>query len=288
MTSQERGLILLCSRLGCIGRPVLTPNMMKTVQTQVAQTRQNNAHRYLTTEELLKMGLQPALAGRVIGLMGDHMILESYLRQAERLGCVPLTPFTPGYPKRLWAKLGYEGPCCLWAKGNLELLNRPAMAVVGSRDPQPAAAAFAQEAGRAIARKGYVLVSGNARGVDQLAQNACLAAGGAVISVVADTLYDKQPHDRILYLSENDYDLGFSSGRALSRNHTIHAMAELTFVSQCREGRGGTWSGSYANLKNKWSPIACFHDGTPGAQALEQLGARLVTVEELERLVIDN
>jgi len=288
MTPQERGFILLSSHLGCAGRPTLTPAMMKKVYTQVTQTRQNNPHRYLTTEELLKMGLQPALAQRVIALMGDHMILEQYLRQAERCGCVPLTPFTAGYPRRLWAKLGYEGPCCLWAKGNLSLLSRPAVAVVGSRDPKPAAREFAIRAGQAVAKQGFVLVSGNARGVDQAAQNACLMAGGSVISVVADTLYDKEPHDRIVYLSENDYDSAFSSRQALSRNHIIHAMAELTFVSQCTEGKGGTWSGSYANLKNKWSPIACFDDGSAGAYALQQLGAKLVTVEQLEQFIIEN
>lgn len=285
MTPQQRGMILLCSHLGCNARPVLTPNMMKRVQTQVTRTRQDNPQRYLSTEELLRMGLQPALAQRVIDLMGDHMMLEQYLRQAERSGCVPLTPFTAGYPHRLWAKLGYEGPCCLWSKGNLSLLSRPAVAVVGSRDPAPAAREFAIRAGQAIAKRGFVLVSGNAKGVDSLAQEACLRAGGSVISVVADTLCDKKPHDRIVYLSENDYDVDFTSQRALSRNRVIHAMAELTFVSQCREGKGGTWSGSYANLKNKWSPVACFSDGTSGAYALERLGARLVTEADLESLL---
>ena len=65
-------------------------------------------------------------------------------------------------------------------------------------------------------------------------------------------------------------------------------MAELTVVSQCTEGRGGTWSGSRANLKNKWSPLVCLSDGTPGAYALEQLGAKLVTEEQLERFIIEN
>ena len=211
-------------------------------------------------------------------------MLDWYMEAAARAGCVALTPVSTGYPQLLWQRLKYSGPCCLWAKGNLDLLSRPAVAVVGSRDPKPAAVDFAVRAGQEIARQGYVLVSGNARGVDQLAQNACLEAGGSVISVVADTLYDKQPHDRLLFLSENDFDLDFSAGRALSRNHVIHAMGLLTLVSQCGAGRGGTWSGSYANLQNKWSPLACLDDGMQGTEMLRQLGAKLVTAQQLGNL----
>ena len=288
MTPREKGFILLSSHLGYGDRPVLTPAMMKKVQAQVARVRLENPDRQLSVSELLNIGLEPALAERVSTLMQDHVMLEQYLLKARQAGCVPLTPFADAYPKRLWQRLGYEGPCCLWAKGNLSLLSRPTVAIVGSRDPRPAAADFAVAAGRAVARQGYVLVSGNARGVDHLAQTACLAAGGAVISVVPEDLYSKRPHDRIVYLSESDFDAGFSAQRALSRNHIIQSMGELTLVSQCREGKGGTWSGSYANLKNKWSPIACFNDGTSGAYALERLGARLVTIEDLERVIIEN
>lgn len=285
MTPQEKGFILLCSHLGYPDRPVLTPGMMKTVYSGVTQARQKYADRPMRTEDLLKMGLRPELAQRVMGLMQDQPLLEQYLKAAKRNKCVPLTPFCEDYPKLLWQRLGFESPCCLWAKGDLSLLNRPAVAVVGSREPQLPATKFAISAGRTAAKNGFVLVSGNARGVDQLAQEACLVAGGSVISVVADSLCDKKPRRHMLYLSENDFDLGFSSARALSRNHTIHAMGKLTLVSQCKEGRGGTWSGSYANLKNQWSPLVCFNDGSAGAYALERLGASLVTEEDLESLL---
>lgn len=288
MTPQEQGFILLSSHLGYPDRPALTPTMMKTVQQQVMQLRQQYEDRAMRTEDLLRLGLKPALASRVMGLMQDEALLKTYLKAAKRNECIPLTPFSEHYPKALWQKLGFEGPCCLWAKGELSLLNKPAVAVVGSREPRFSAAQFAVRAGQAVAENGYVLISGNARGVDELAQRGCLEAGGSVISVVADTLYDKRLHDRVLYLSEHDFDMGFSSARALSRNRVIHAMGQLTIVSQCREGRGGTWSGSCANLQNKWSPIACFNDGSSGAQALEKLGAKLVTEEDLERLIIEN
>lgn len=284
MTPKEKGFILLSSHLGYPDRPALTSAVMKNVQTRVTQVRQEYADRPMRTADLLTMGLNPALAGRVMGLMQDEALLEQYLKAAKRSKCKPLTPFSKDYPALLWQRLGYEGPCCLWAKGDLSLLGRPAVAVVGSREPEPLAEEFAILAGRAAAEHGFVLVSGNARGVDQLAQAACLLKGGSVISVVADSLIDKKPRRHMLYLSENDFDLGFSSQRALSRNHVIHAMGVLTLVSQCKEGRGGTWSGSYANLKNKWSPLACLDDGTSGAQALYQMGAGRITIEDLPRL----
>jgi predicted Rossmann fold nucleotide-binding protein DprA/Smf involved in DNA uptake len=124
--------------------------------------------------------------------------------------------------------------------------------------------------------------AGNARGADATAQNACLAAGGSVISIVADSLADLRPRDRVLYLSEDDFDAAFSAQRALSRNRCIHAMGQLTFVAQADLGKGGTWDGTVKNLRHGWSNVAVFRDGSDTARELEQLGAYLIGTEEIK------
>jgi predicted Rossmann fold nucleotide-binding protein DprA/Smf involved in DNA uptake len=166
----------------------------------------------------------------------------------------------------------------------MSILSRPGIALVGSRDIRPENRRFAEEVGRQAALQGYVLVSGNARGSDRVAQDACLSAGGKVISVVADEL-EKQPiKESVLYLSEEGFDSAFTSPRALSRNRVIHALGEKTFVAQCRLAQGGTWSGTVQNLRHGWSQVLCFRDGSEAVDQLVQLGATAVGIEDLADL----
>ena len=144
---------------------------------------------------------------------------------------------------------------------------------MGSRDLAPDNLAFAEEVGKQAARQGYVLVSGNARGADRAAQESCLTHGGAVISVVADRLIEHPVQENVLYLSEDGYDLEFTSHRALKRNRVIHALSEQVFVAQCNYGKGGTWDGAKNNLRYGWSHVFCFRDGSKGIAELEQMGA---------------
>ena len=140
---------------------------------------------------------------------------------------------------------------------------------------------FAREVGRQAALQGYVLVSGNARGADRTAQESCLAAGGDVIAVVADELDRYAPKAHMLYVSEDGFDLPFSSQRALSRNRLIHCMGIRTFVAQSGYQRGGTWDGTVKNLRFGWSQVFCFEDGSAAAGLLRDMGAEGVNLEDL-------
>jgi predicted Rossmann fold nucleotide-binding protein DprA/Smf involved in DNA uptake len=177
--------------------------------------------------------------------------------------------------------LGLDSPGVLWAKGDVTLLSRPAVAVIGSRDLRPENRKFAEEAGRQIARHGYVLISGNARGADKTAQDAALEAGGSVISIVADSLQRKPLVRNVLYLSLDDFDAAFSTQRALHRNHVIHTMGLLTIACQCNLGKGGTWDGMLANLRHGWTPVCMFRDGSDAMADLQNRGVQPVTIQEL-------
>ena len=141
---------------------------------------------------------------------------------------------------------------------------------------------FAEEVGRQAALQGLVLVSGNARGADKAAQNACLEAGGQVISIVADSLCDHKATANVLYLSESSFDEPFSSQRAISRNRVIHALGRMVFVAQSSLEKGGTWDGTVKNLRSGWSPVACFRDGSEASIRLEQMGAYLIGKEDVQ------
>ena len=197
---------------------------------------------------------------------------------------MPLTRLTPGYPRRILNALGDDAPGCLWARGDLSLLENPGIALVGSRELHPENAQFAREVGTQAAKQGCTLISGNARGADRTAQDAALAAGGGVISIVADRLTDHVPGKGILYLSEEGYDLEFSSQRALSRNRCIHALGLSAIAAQCSMQTGGTWDGSVKNLRFGWSELFCYDDASPAVKVLQQMGANSVGIHALREL----
>ncbi len=281
MNGKETGFLLLTSPLGNPDRPVLTPAQLRNLGKLAQNLEREVPDRDLTVKDLTALGYTLEMAERVYALLQEQEVLEYYCRRAIQESCWPLSQVSPLYPGAIFEKLGLEGPGSLWCKGDLSILNQKCVALVGSRDLEESNRLFAQEAGRQAAIQGYVLVSGNARGADQAAQSACLEAGGRVISVVADSLLDKQPRENILYISEDGYDLPFSPQRALSRNRVIHALGEKTFVAQCGYQVGGTWSGTVKNLRFHWSPVYCFRDESPAQRLLCDMGAEAVDFDSL-------
>lgn len=284
MNPGERGFLLLTSQLGNPERKPLTDAQLRLLTQRMRYAKRTQEERALSPEDLTALGYGKEMALRIVSLLEDEEVLRWYLRQGELAGCVPLTRVSVGYPAILRQRLGGESTGCLWAKGNPELLKYRAVSLVGSRELSPENQKFAAEVGRQAAMQGFVLISGNARGADRTAQDACLANGGSVISVVADELAAKTPNERMLYLSEDGFDLPFSPQRALHRNHVIHALGEKVIVVQASLRSGGTWDGTAKNLRFGWSPVYCFQDGSEAVAVLSQMGAECVTVEMLKNL----
>lgn len=273
MTGAERGFLLLTSHLGCPERKPLTVAQFRELIKLARQMQRPLENKDLTADDLIGMGIRPDFAWRVKSLLEEEHLLARYLRQAEDLFCYPITRLNDLYPQAVRKKLSLEAPGCLWAKGDISALMQPMISLVGSRRLKEENRAFAEELGRQAALQGYTLVSGNAHGADQTAQDSCLENGGMVISVVADALGAQSLQERVLYLSEEDFDQEFSAQRALSRNRIIHALGEKTFVAQCTLGKGGTWDGTLKNLRGAWSPVFCFRDDSPAFSELTQMGA---------------
>lgn len=284
MRQTERGFLLLTSHLGDPLSKPLTVAQFRTLITRVQAMEKPADNRELTIQDLLSLGYGQEAAAHILVLLSRQEQLDYYVNQAAKYDCYPITRISKRYPTAFRKRLGQDCPGCLWAKGDSSLLERPAVALVGSRNLLEENLSFAKEVGRQAARQGYVLISGNARGADQAAQDSCLEYGGQVISIVADSLAKCKDRPGVLYLSEDGFDAGFSAIRALSRNRLIHSLGEATFVAQCSNGKGGTWSGTVQNLRHNWTPVYCFQDGSQAVQALTQMGAEVVDVFDLENL----
>jgi len=103
-----------------------------------------------------------------------------------------LTLADPEYPQALLTTA--DPPAVLFAVGRLELLNRPAVAIVGSRNATQQGVANAEGFAAAFARAGVTVVSGLALGIDAAAHRGALAADGdastiAVVGTGLDVIY---------------------------------------------------------------------------------------------------
>lgn len=281
MNAGEQGFLLLTSSLGDPDRKPLTVAQFRNLAKQMQTVERPGENRELTAEDLVAYGYNRETANRIISLLADQFVLDKYLSRGKKLRCTPITRVSESYPAIMRRRLGLDAPGCLWAKGDVTLLETQKIALVGSREMEEGNKAFAAVVGYEAARQGITLVSGNARGADRIAQEACLENGGKVICVVADELCKQPARENVLYLSEDGFDLPFTSMRALSRNRVIHCLGYYTFVAQCAIAEGGTWSGTSQNLQKGWSPVFCYDDGSAAAVELAQMGATLVKPEQL-------
>ena len=284
MRTVEQGFLLLTCTLGDAARHPLTVAQLRTLTERMKQMPLPVQNRELTIADLASVGCSEELAQRVLGLLSDTQLLERYLKWAQRMDCFPLTRINSGYPGQIRKKLDAEAPGCLWAKGDTALLETPMIGLVGSRNIRPENAAFAREVGIQAAKQGYTLVSGNARGADKTAQEACLVHGGRVICVCADSLTNKVMQKNVLYISEEDFDAAFSAQRAHSRNRLIHCLGAKIFVAQTDVGRGGTWRGTVKNLNRSWRDVFCIDDDPAGAKELALMGSSLISIKELNSI----
>ena len=282
MRAAERGFLLLSSHLGDPARRPLTPPQLRKLATRMQIPEWAAEERELNVSDLKQIGYTTPEAERILSLLAGEKQLREYLKHGEEYGCRPVTRVGESYPLLLRKRLGLDSPGCLWVKGDAALLQQPAVSLVGSRDLREENREFAREVGRQAAIQGYVLVSGNARGADRTAQESCLEAGGKVISVVADQLYRQPERENMLFVSEDGFGEAFSTLRALSRNRVIHGLGLKTFVAQCGAEKGGTWSGTVKNLRSGWSDVYAFRDGSDGMLMLEQLGANLIAMDDLQ------
>ena len=97
------------------------------------------------------------------------------------------------YPPALAAIV--DPPPVLWTRGSRAALERPAVAIVGSRAASPYAIDVAERLAADLVAHGVAIVSGLARGVDAAAHRGALAAGGSTVAVLgcgADIVYPKE------------------------------------------------------------------------------------------------
>jgi DNA processing protein len=214
--------------------------------------------------------------------------IESKLRFYEQCEIKLITRWDQDYPYLL-AQIS-DPPWVLYAKGNVNLLHRACIAVVGMRDPSPYGREAAEWIGSELALAGAVVVSGLARGIDSYAHVGALRHHGSTIAVLGNGLnvhYPPEHHElqqRIavegLVISEYPWNLKPAKGTFLMRNRIIAGITLGTVVVEAAEGSGSLHTADCAlafnrNVFGVPGPITSWKSAGVNARIRE--GAALVT-----------
>lgn len=163
-----------------------------------------------------------------------------------------------------------NAPRVLWIAGKLLDVDRNAVAVVGSRDASPVAARDAYAIGRSLAKAGYPVVSGLARGIDAAAHRGALShPGGRTIAVVGtglDTTYppehaelDAEIRGRGAVISQVPPGANVRGKDFSARNALIAALSIASVVIVAAERSGTRVELEHAVAQGKrvflWHPL---------------------------------
>ncbi len=298
LTNDAKAVVALTTRLGERKRPSLTAKMWHQLANALRDGGRSPADIFSQSFDPHEVpGIDPELAVRIKALLGDGASATLEAEDLSRKGIWTITIIDDTYPPSLIARLGDQAPPVLFGAGNLELMRVPGIGVVGSRDVAQPGADVAAAVARQAVSLGYPVVSGGARGIDQLAMNAAYLADGSVIGVLADSLIGRIRKPDVLealdsgntcLVAQQVPSAGFTPASAMSRNTLVYALSEATVVVASADQTGGTWAGAVEAIRaGNGTVIVWRGDGEgPGNAALERLGGRTMTsVKDLASLI---
>lgn len=191
------------------------------------------------------------------------------------------------YPSRLYDLP--DPPLCLFAEGNLSLLDRPAIALVGTRRPDDYGRWLVDSLSTSVAQTGWLGLSGLAWGIDGRAHQRLIDAGGVTAAILGTGLDSVYPRDhqrlqwdireRGLLLTEYLPGTPVRGFQFLRRNRLLAALSQVVLVIQAgkRSGALNTASHALALGREVWSvPADVRRTPSQGCNQLIADGARPV------------
>lgn len=180
-------------------------------------------------------------------------------------------------------------PELLYAVGRIELLNAPAIAVVGSRNATPQGMQDARALAAALSGEGFTIVSGLALGIDAAAHRGGLAGGASTVAVLgtgADVLYPRRNLALAREIAASgcvltDFPLGTPPlpGNFPSRNRLISGLSRGVLVVEAAPESGSLITARCALEQNREVfaiPGSIHSPLSRGCNGLIQQGAMLV------------
>ncbi|WP_250847149.1 DNA-processing protein DprA [Aquisphaera insulae] len=231
-------------------------------------------------------GIGPKVAERIASARRDNDA-EAELDLCRRSGVELIPRGSPRYPSPLDEIP--DPPALLYARGTLEPRDQIAVAIVGSRHGTPYGLRVAERLGAALARTGFTVVSGLARGIDAAAHRGAVRAGGRTIAVLGNGLAQIYPpeHQGLAaeveasgaLLTELPMRQGPLAGLFPQRNRIISGLCLGVVVVEAAPRSGSLSTAKHAEEQNREvfavpGPVDSL--ASRGCHRLIRDGARLV------------
>lgn len=195
-----------------------------------------------------------------------------------------------------------DPPTVLYVRGRLELLNRPSLAIVGSRHPTPQGELNGERFAAAFAEAGLVITSGLALGIDAAAHRGALRADGDTIALVGtgiDRIYPARNRELALKIgacgtivSELPIGTPVSAANFPRRNRLISGISRGVLVVEAALRSGSLISARLAAEQGRdvfAIPGSIHSPQSRGCHQLIKQGAKLVDCAQdvLDELGLD-
>ncbi|MBF0180350.1 MAG: DNA-protecting protein DprA [Magnetococcales bacterium] len=290
LSFNTQAILLLTSPLLARGIPPcserLTPGEYKRLARHLRELQRQPADLIAPDAAELLHACHPIIdENRLHRLLARGLLLAQVVDHWRTRSIWVISRADASYPRQLKAHLKEDSPAVLYGCGDIGLLGKGGLAVVGSRQVDDELVKYTASVARLAARFGKTLISGGARGIDQAAMFGALEAGGNVCGVLADSLERaalqreyRHPllEGRLVLISPYDPVAGFHVGSAMQRNKLIYSLAEAALVVQSDLDKGGTWAGAVEQLE-RYRCVPVYARATakpsPGLDGLRQKGA---------------
>ncbi len=213
---------------------------------------------YFATESTLKELVFLQETHRQILLTNKDGIEEAY-QDFLKTGMSFVCAFDEAYPQRFIYI--HDAPFGFYTLGNFPGDLEKVVAIVGARSCSAYGQKMAYELGYELARRGHIVVSGMAKGIDVAAHRGCMSADGTTIAVLgcgADVCYPRQNINDYMQIQEDgciisEYPPGAPplAQQFPSRNRMISGLAKQVIVVEAREKSGSLITMEYALEQGK-------------------------------------
>lgn len=211
--------------------------------------------------------------------------VEAELDQSEQWGVRIIASCEPDYPDYLRAV--DPTPPLISVKGRIDILHKPCVAIVGSRNASAIGQRFARQIAGELGASGYTIVSGLARGIDAAAHSGAIETGTAgVLGGGVDHIYPRQNAELFRDMAErgaliSESPLGYkATARDFPRrNRIISGLCQGVVVIEAAERSGTLITARYAMEQNREvmaAPGSPLDPRTKGCNRLIQNGAALI------------
>lgn len=241
---------------------------------------------------MMHLDISEEEAYRIFTLLNRGVQLTYALEGFLKDGIEVVTIYDKDYPRRIKRKMGIAAPPFFYRCGNREMLNQPAIAIMGisgvktTNEVRDGIETLVRNA----CRMGYSIITGGELGVSRVAANIVAEHNGMILDVLGggmaehvhyDGIAEMIAADRAAVLSLEHPEAMFTVSHAIARNKLIFSLADAAFIFNTDGKRGETDA-----LHNHYCDWIYAWGGHPANYAL--IGKGAIPVHDLHKLNLED